>query len=320
MKITDNYLFRRTPRYHIGGTVVNKVGLQVVRVLMRNLALSVRPSHVHRDVKEYVDILERDGVVVIPNFLPETHFSEIMRDYRQSRQEAQIGGYQTEWVHGLIRESRNFSAEQQRYPSFRKYIEENPCIYRIVSAVLKTRIKYSAPVYAEVFHNPAPTASNIDAENILHADLHFPTIKLWLYLSDVSAKNGALTYATGSHKLSNVRLAHEYDLSIRQAKLKNGREREFSERLLDRGRNKIDGAVLHKMGATEKQVCGKANTLVVTNNFGFHKRGVFHTTDLRETLTMSFRFVSSLHHRIYPRFSATARIGDTYKTGRVPAH
>jgi hypothetical protein len=130
-----------------------------------------------------------------------------------------------------------------------------------------------------------------DIENILHADLHVPTVKMFFYLSKTDEKNGAFVYAKGSHKLTLARLLHEYELSIREAKLKQGKK--VSDSLLARRaaqvRNIIKPANLRRMKIVETQICVPPNTLVVANNMGFHRLGEFHGDESRRALLINYR-------------------------------
>lgn len=314
-RITDSYWVRRTPRYHVGSVFANRLGLQVGRVLARNVKWGLRTKQVSPDVQTYLVRMERDGIVVIPDFLPEEAFASVKADFDRSRDEANRLGYTHNHLNGLLQETRNLSAEPDRFPAVRVHLEENPIVYRIVSATLRCRIKYTAPVYAEIWRCPDPASQNMDLENVLHADVHYPTVKLWLYMNEIDGANAAFTYARGSQKFTFYRMMHEYDLSVREALMKRGRA---TPHLLDRGRNRIADHYLAKMKVAEGQICGKPNTLVISNNFGFHKRGVFSRTVERATLGMSFRYVESLHHFIYPRFNSTARSANQYEPGQVP--
>jgi hypothetical protein len=269
------------------------------------------------DVRSYAEQLSRDGFLVVPDFLPADQFERVKAEFDASR-ETQSGGREHKRINGLVLENRNLSAEAGLFPAVRRYVEENAVVYKIVSSVLKSKIKYTAPVYAEIWRCPDPLAVNEDLENVLHADVHYPTVKLWLYMNEVDETNAAFVYAPGSHKLTFARLRHEYDLSVRQALIKSGRLEEIPHELLDRGRNCISSRYAAAMKLIENPVCGAPNTLVIANNLGFHKRGRFTTTRERATLAMSFRYVASLHHRIYPALYATPRYRNEYEPGRLP--
>ncbi len=317
-RVTDSHFFRGATKYRKGGVLVNRMGLQVARLLIKSLSQLARPRHSYPDVAYYVDVLDRDGVVVIPDFLSPAEFAAVKEEFEGSRTRKHESRYTRTHIKSLVWESLNLSAHAYQFPAIRAYVEENPVIYKLASAVLRRKIKYTAPVYAEIWTCPDPSAPNVDIENVLHADVHYPTVKLWLYMDDIDERNGAYIYARGSHRLTLARVMHEYEISIREAMMERGRAGEIPAHLVDRGRNRISDKCWAKMKIAESQICGKANTLVFSNNFGFHKRGVFLTNQERLALSMSFRYVDSLHHRVYPSLWTTPIPGNEYVPGRVP--
>jgi hypothetical protein len=61
---------------------------------------------------------------------------------------------------------------------------------------------------------------NLHSAGFPHADVNYPTVKVFWYLNDVDESNAAYIYAKGSHKMSLKRLLFEYKLSVRYAKNK----------------------------------------------------------------------------------------------------
>src|SRR5438132_582901 len=57
-----------------------------------------------------------------------------------------------------------------------------------------------------------------DPQTALHADTFHPTVKAWLFLTDVAADQGPFTYVPGSHRLSPERLAWERRMSLAAAR------------------------------------------------------------------------------------------------------
>jgi hypothetical protein len=132
-----------------------------------------------------------------------------------------------------------------------------------------------------------PTApQRLIGSNYIHADIHFPTVKAWLYMNDIDESNGAFVYAPRSQRLTLGRLVYEYEASVRVA------------------RSKVDGVIrstvpyglarmprpnqMRLMGIKERSTCGKANTLVIANTMGFHRRGEFEPGKTRNLLMLRF--------------------------------
>jgi hypothetical protein len=111
-----------------------------------------------------------------------------------------------------------------------------------------------------------------------HADVPYPTIKVFMYLNDVDETNAAYIYAKGSHRLTLKRLLFEYKLSVQYAKTKN---------------DTVTNEDLAKLGYYPESICGKANTLFISNNMGYHSRGDFKTLEPRQTAQLDFRHLET---------------------------
>ena len=101
---------------------------------------------------------------------------------------------------------------------------------------------------------------------LLHADTFHPTVKAWLFLTDVAADAGPFTYVPGSHRPTPQRLAWERRMSLAAPAF--GRRRDPA------------GVVPHRPGRIARHGAARAavfavpaNTLVVADTFGFHARG-----------------------------------------------
>jgi hypothetical protein len=105
-----------------------------------------------------------------------------------------------------------------------------------------------------------------DPQAVLHADTFHPTVKAWLFLTDVAADAGPFTYVPGSHRLTPQRLAWERRMSLAARESANAEIRQGSFR--------VGPSALRDMGLPEPHVFAvPANTLVVADTFGFHARG-----------------------------------------------
>src|SRR5581483_11040286 len=107
-----------------------------------------------------------------------------------------------------------------------------------------------------------------------HADTFHPTVKAWLFLTDVAADAGPFTYVPGSHILTPARLDWERRMSLDAGRSHNPQIRQGSFRL--------DPAELDGLGLRPPRVFAvPANTLLVADTFGFHARGPSASRSLR---------------------------------------
>jgi hypothetical protein len=106
-----------------------------------------------------------------------------------------------------------------------------------------------------------------DPQTNLHADTFHPTVKAWLFLTDVAADEGPFVFVPGSHLMTDKRLAWEQEMSIRAG--------ENSDRYSARGSFRIRPDELARLGLGEPRAFAvPANTLVVADTVGFHARGL----------------------------------------------
>jgi hypothetical protein len=113
-----------------------------------------------------------------------------------------------------------------------------------------------------------------DPQTALHADTFHPTVKAWLFLTDVAEDAGPFTYVPGSHRLTPRRLEWEQQMSLAARLSPNGDTRQGSFR--------IERHELAALGLPEpRNFAVPANTLVVADTFGFHARGPSRGRSLR---------------------------------------
>jgi hypothetical protein len=104
-----------------------------------------------------------------------------------------------------------------------------------------------------------------DPQLQLHSDTFHPSLKAWLFLTDVADDDRPLTYVAGSHRLTPARLAWE---QARSADIAN------ADRLSQRGSLRVEPDELPGLGLPPPtRFAVPANTLVAVDTYGFHARG-----------------------------------------------
>jgi len=295
------------------------MGLQLFRAVSKHAAWYARPRHGVPEVADYVNTIDRDGIVVVPDFFSADDFSAIENEYKRSRTlvpYCRDFDFATQVDERLFEEG--FSAEQRAitkaweesvviyerpelFPVIRKHLPESDVILAIVSGALRRRIRLTPHTLIQIWQRADDSGSveqNVNrtrprGEYMLHADTHYPTLKAWLYLNDIDQSNGAFVYAPGSHRMTRHRLRYEYDASIRVARSKQ-----------DGSWNLVPYGHIRGMNADElstvvqKPICGKANTLVIANTSGYHRRGEFTGNRPRATIHLNFRSTEGLVNRL----------------------
>jgi hypothetical protein len=273
--------------YQDGPLLANRLGLQLARIATVNAAWKLRRRPVAEDLKPYVEAYERDGVVVLENFLPADVFERVRAETLAAYEE---GLFTSEVAddNNVIEERLGLKNHRDRFPVTWEALGENELVKRLAAAILRRpsvdRLRLDANFMTKSQDAPAP--ERLVGTNYLHADVHYPSGKAWLYLNDIDEENGAFVYAKGSQRLSLARLAHEYDVSVRVAKARRAGSF-YSDAPANLVRMPTEQQI-RAMGIREEAVCGPANTLVFADVMGFHKRGEFAEGRRREQIMVQF--------------------------------
>jgi hypothetical protein len=251
----------------IGSRRLNEWGLHAARVrLAYRLAQARRRKLAGLVSEEDRTAFDRDGFVLRPNFLPDEHFAALV---------AQVRAYR-----GPLREISEGDTIMRKIALDGRALAALPAL----AAVLQSRewrglVRYAgsrdaAPVVWVQSILRHACAGPADPQTVLHADTFHPTVKAWLFLTDVAEDAGPFTYVPGSHRLTAQRLEWEQRMSLSARQSPNAEDREGSFR--------IAPAELASLGLPlPRAFAVPANTLIVADTFGFHARGPSERPSLR---------------------------------------
>ena len=292
LPVIRGYLHNSVP-YHVGSVLGNRLGLQVLRTTSQYLQFKARGRSVANDISKCVSEIDEDGIALIENFLEPSQFNKVKAEFESAFEGIELRPYKNGGNARLYRTQIALSELKHGVSTTSKYFQHNDRLNRIASAAVRRKISRPPDVHLDWYQSGDAAATDNDIENIMHADLHTATVKMFLYMDDVNESNGAFIYAKGSHRLTLNRLRHEYDLSVRQSKLRKGVR--LDDSLVEaRGkefRNLINPKYREAMNVKETQMCVKGNTLVVANNMGFHRRGEFPSSRPRKTIQINYRYL-----------------------------
>jgi Phytanoyl-CoA dioxygenase (PhyH) len=249
--------FERNPI--IGSRHLNKWGLHGARVALAHRLAAIRRRKLAGLISaEDRRAFDRDGFVVRRNFLRPDQFTALVAELKAYR--------------GPLREIVEGDTVM------RKIAVDGPAVAVLpgLGAVLRSAewrglIRYAGSRDAEpVMWVQAilrhAHAGPVDPQTQLHADTFHPTVKAWLFLTDVAEEGGPFTYVPGSHRLTEARLRWERCMSLNARRSPVAEDREGSFR--------IDRGELATLGLPQPiALAVPANTLVVADTFGFHARG-----------------------------------------------
>lgn len=243
----------------IGSPALNRLGLHAARMsLAHRMAAARRRRLAHLLTPADREAFDLDGFVVKPGFLPEAELTALVAEIKAFR------GPGRETVQG---------------DTITRRIALNPDILLLLpnlknliqSPELQGIIRYAGSFDAEpmLYVQSILTGARAappDPQLNLHSDAFHPTVKSWLFLTDVDADGAPFRYVPGSHRLTQARLAWERDKSIVAS--------QSPDRLTRRGSFRVDPNELPGLGLPPpRSFAVPANTLVVADTFGFHARG-----------------------------------------------
>lgn len=241
----------------IGSPILNAHGLHAARVRLSHRLAAVRRRRL-APLVEPADraAFDRDGFVEVRDFLPAAAFARLRDaalDYRGPAREMVQGDTITRRI-ALDAEALAAIPEARRLrddPRWRGLV-------RYVGSFDSELLTYIQTILSR--RHPGPP----DPQTHFHADTFHPTVKAWLFLTDVGEEDGPFAYVPGSHRLSPARLAWEREMSL----VASG-----ADRLSSRGSFRIAEDALPGLGLpTPRAFAVPANTLVVADTFGFHAR------------------------------------------------
>src|SRR6516164_1672684 len=263
--LTGTKSFERNPV--IGSRRLNEWGLHTARVAFAHrLASTRRRKLAHLISAEDREAFDKDGFVVRPNFLPAVQFSALV---------AQVKAFRCN-----LREISEGDTIMRKVALDRRALAEIPVLRdALQSREWRGLVRYAGSRDAEpvvwvqsVLPHACPGPA--DPQTFLHADTFHPTVKAWLFLTDVAEDAGPLTSVPGSHRLTAQRLGWERRMSVSARKSPNIEDRQGSFR--------IDPAELGSLGLPQPRAFAvPANTLIVADTFGFHARGPSTRPSLR---------------------------------------
>ncbi|MCW5746193.1 MAG: phytanoyl-CoA dioxygenase family protein [Alphaproteobacteria bacterium] len=243
----------------LGSERLNRWGLHVGRVRLAARLAGMRRRWLARRVPPAQrQAFERDGFVVLQDFLPAPEFERLRAEVLDDAWEA--------------REMRQGSTVTRRvFLDVARLGRAKPALAAFLGRQdMRSLIRYVAATGGEpafsiqcILANAAGAAD--DPQCVVHADTFHATAKAWFFLQDVGPDDGPFLYVPGSHALTPQRVAweREQSLAARQSARRDHAEGSF--------RISVDD--LHQLGLPQpRSIAVRANTLVIADTFGFHGR------------------------------------------------
>jgi len=235
---------------------LNTIGAQVFRTIAARSIYNMRPVKVSVDVQEKLEILDRDGIVVWPDFLEPGQFEGVRREcfalvpnHREVLNRSS-GGNSLHVLH--IKK-----VETELLPNIHAFLADRRLQQLLEGA--ERRPLGSIANYAKIEHlMQGKVEDGADPQAAHHSDTFYSCHKAWFYVAPVAMKDGPLTFNKGSHKLTPKRLSYIYKDSC-------------GHNADDDPSRRVTAEEIAEIGPPTVLTC-PANTLVVANVCGYHSR------------------------------------------------
>lgn len=243
---------------YIDSSLLNQLGIQVWRQLAARLLLRLRYllRRKSRRTPGFAE-LTGSGLLVVRDFLPAGRFNELRAECLAALDDAQVP--KSDLQHGpTIVRRIHLKPQGPRLPVAEE-VSSMPMLMDLLSAAEGKDLRPGQlhRVVERVIHG---RHDEHDPENDLHVDTFHSTHKVWLYLDDVAAEQGPLAVVPGSHRLDWRLLKYTYRYFRAFGKSSGSPSRRISHvEMTERNLHEVAMSV-------------PANTLVIANTGGYHRR------------------------------------------------
>jgi hypothetical protein len=242
----------------LASEALNRRGLHVARLSFAHRLAWWRRRRLAAAVPaEWREQFDRDGFVEVRDFLPAETFERLQHRLLT----AELDSRQQQQGDAITRRVPIGPSLLAGIPELRALLTAKPW-RSLLAYVASTRAE---PLYYVQTVLSGHASGDPDPQLELHSDTFHPSLKAWLFLTDVTDDQGPLTYVPGSHRLTPERVAWERARSVGIAS---------SDRLSQRGSLRVRPDELPALNlAPPRRFAVPANTLVVIDTCGFHARG-----------------------------------------------
>jgi hypothetical protein len=248
-------------------------GVQVFRVLLFRLALFVSRKKNSIALPANLESLKQEGLVIIQNYLSEQEFEEIRQAYYEILKDYRAENAQKHRSANALdlTKIRLTPRDVETYPVLDK-IFRSPEIKESFSYLSGKTLNVDE-IYVEFVQH---TKDEHDPCTNLHTDTFFPNQNAWLYVEDSNLDCGPFIYSRGSHRVTIKRLVFEYYSSIKH--FSGGRS---SPRVSEKFAQFLD--------LSPTDMSAPQNSLLISNNFGIHARGIGTPGTTRAAFKLSYK-------------------------------
>lgn len=267
------FFWRFAPRKYSGGAALNLLGLQFARYAAYNLRYGLR-----RRRGELAGLCAQSGIVVEPDLLSPAAVTRILDFYRDHKADAH--DHFQDFTELVISNTRGPASADPAYADLVQFILDECGIRSRGEDLTGLPVKVFPFIAVLHYKSYVDQTAQCDGQDTPHADVFFPSFKLFVYLNEVGEDNGAFRYLAGSHRFSAGNALNAYRDSVRFY-FRGGKRQLYP---VDASRG-LEGKGYQWLAA-----CGAPGDGVFFNVQGVHRRGDFRKDQFRERLVLLVDF------------------------------
>jgi hypothetical protein len=248
----------------LGSETLNRLGLHAARYGLAHAMASWRrlliaPLAGRAERRQY----RENGFVVIRDYLPPDKYQAICAELVRCHAKGAPSELR-ECLQGdtITRMMLLDGPTLGKLPAVRSLVRDR----RLGGLLMYIGTRLKRPLFLTHMVENGVLQAGADPQKDFHSDTFHPTMKAWYFASEVRPEYGPFTYVPGSHRFSLRRLAWEREMSIAAS----GNENRYSAK----GSLRLTDADRVRLGYGEPvSLTVPANTLVIADTHGFHRRG-----------------------------------------------
>lgn len=270
------FFWRYAPRKFIGGSILNLMGLQLFRYLAYNMRYLARSQRGKMSSEIY-----SKGVLVKKELLSISSVKRVIEFY--SRNAGNRHRYFEDFSELVISNTKGAARKIPEYESLLNHLLDDCGIREIGEDLTGLPLKVFPFISIIHFESKIHKTIQSDGQDTPHADVFYPSFKIFIYLNDVTVKNGAFRYLSGSQRFCIEAGVNAYKDSLRYY-FKGGKRQIYP----------TDASAGLKMKECHwLSLEGKPGDAVVFNVQGIHRRGDFAKDKPRERIVLLVDFRQS---------------------------
>jgi len=262
----------------VGHQKLNQLGLHTARMRLAAFAVAARRVQIAWRTGKWRAQFARDGFIKVENFLPEDDFARLQKEVsdisEQTRQQTPYAqnmkpGFGKPINHdwGVDRFdggtlNRFIATDRATMPETYAFTK-NKMLQTLCRTIVGLPLRPSNVRIYELVHGNE--TANHDLQKDFHRDTFFTAMKFWYFIDPVTLDNGPFIYVPGSHKLTANRLEWEHQQAMTAVNRSTATQG---------GSFRITQAEMTAMGLPDPvTMTVPANTMLMADTLGFHRRG-----------------------------------------------